>query len=194
MKKIHLGFTLIELLVTIAVIVIVVLIGVPQFRGVMESNRMISSLNRLSGDLNYARSEAIKRAMGVTVCSSSDQATCNTTNWSSGWIIFTDQNKDATINQNDALLRIGGPMPAGLTLKSTHFDNATHVEFLADGRARDENGDGNSDGTFVLCPQSANAKQAKALNVNNLGRVSVATDTTSDGTVNDVTNADVTCP
>lgn len=194
MKKSLLGLTLIELLVTVAVIAIIVLIGVPRFQGVMENNRMIANLNKLSGDLNYARSEAVKRSITVTICGSSNQASCNSTNWEDGWIIFTDQNKDAAINQSDTLLRVAQALPPGLTLRATNLDNLGHAEFLPDGRLRDENNDGTARGTFRLCPQDNNLQHARAVNINGLGRVSVATDTDGNGIVNDVTNTDVACP
>lgn len=196
MKKTLLGLTLIELLVTVAVIAIIVLIGLPRFQSLMESNRMTASLNRLSGDLNFARSEAIKRGQMVTVCGSDNASSCDTNLWEKGWIVFVDTNRDGqyTANTSDSLLRISQALPPGLTLRPTYFDSLAHVEFLPDGQLRDENNDGTAHGTFRVCPQDKNAKHALALNVNNLGRISIAIDTTNDGIVNDVTNADISCP
>jgi|SRR5690554_2812521 len=60
------GFTLIELLVTIALIVIVSLIAVPNFQGMIASNRAASDFNEILAGLKYARAEAIKCRGDVT--------------------------------------------------------------------------------------------------------------------------------
>ena len=60
------GFTLIELLVTLVVAIIIMTIAVPNFQGLIASNRVASDYNELLAGLNYARSEAIKCRSEVT--------------------------------------------------------------------------------------------------------------------------------
>ena len=60
------GFTLLELLITMSIAAIVLTIAVPSFRYVTNSNRIAGELNGLLGDLQFARSEAIKEGLGVT--------------------------------------------------------------------------------------------------------------------------------
>lgn len=66
------GFTLIELLVTIAVIIVTATIAVPNFKSLIERNRLSSDFNTILSSLNYARSEAVKRREDVTVQVSGD--------------------------------------------------------------------------------------------------------------------------
>ncbi|WP_192576422.1 GspH/FimT family pseudopilin [Halomonas lysinitropha] len=66
------GFTLIELLVTIAVIVIMATIAVPNFSSMIASNRLAAEYNNVLTGLHFARSEAVKRRNVVRAEISSD--------------------------------------------------------------------------------------------------------------------------
>lgn len=88
MKK-QSGFTLIELLVTIAILAILLGIGVPSFRSMVESNRIRTVSNDLVSALQLARSEAVKRGVPITLCSSNDQASCSGA-WANGWVVRND--------------------------------------------------------------------------------------------------------
>jgi type IV fimbrial biogenesis protein FimT len=85
------GFTMIEMLMTIAIAAILTALAVPSFRYITNANRIASELNGLLGDLQLARSQAIKDGRTVTVCQSSDGSSCtNSTSWQDGWIVFSD--------------------------------------------------------------------------------------------------------
>ena len=70
------GFTLLELMVTLAVASILAVIALPSFRDLLRKNQVSSANNALLADLSYARSEAITRGNIVSICPSSDGATC----------------------------------------------------------------------------------------------------------------------
>lgn len=85
------GFTLIELMVTIAVLAIVVTIAAPSFTTMINGNRSVALGEELATAFNYARSEAVKRGGRISICASSDGASCTAANtWTQGWIVFTD--------------------------------------------------------------------------------------------------------
>lgn len=76
------GFTLIELAVTVSVIGIVATIAIPGMQALINANRLSGASGELAAALQTARSEAIRRNARVTVCGSTDGATCaNTTAW-----------------------------------------------------------------------------------------------------------------
>jgi len=97
----------------LTVIGILMAVGVPSFKYVTNSNRVSSEVNSLLGDMMYARAEAIKEGINVSVCPSTDGATCfpvNSTAWQNGWIVFTDVNANGTVEatppNNDTVLRV----------------------------------------------------------------------------------------
>jgi type IV fimbrial biogenesis protein FimT len=104
------GVTMLELVIVMTVAAILMSIAIPSYRYVTNSNRIAAEVNGLLGDMQFARAEAIKEGQTVTVCVSSNGATClgaNTTTWQSGWIVFSDVNGDHIVtNGVDAVLRV----------------------------------------------------------------------------------------
>ncbi len=92
------------------IVAILLAIGVPSFQYVTTANRLSSDINGLLGDLQFARAEAIKEGITVSVCATIDQVSCTTNGavnvpWQTGWLIFTDTLPSGTINGNDRILR-----------------------------------------------------------------------------------------
>jgi type IV fimbrial biogenesis protein FimT len=124
------GFTLVEMVVVMTIAAILVGIGVPSFRYVTTSNRMSGEINGLLGDMQYARSEALKEGQIVTICSSIDGANCGNAPWDKGWFIFSDPTNAKT---GGAALRVQKGFLGGDTLQ---FDNgASAITFNREGFA-----------------------------------------------------------
>lgn len=102
------GFTLIELIVTIAVAIILATVAVPSFQTIIKNNKLATTANDLISGIALARTEAIKRGARVSMCASTDQATCSTsrTNWDSGWLVFTDPDADGVLDAGEELIRV----------------------------------------------------------------------------------------
>ncbi|MEO7052213.1 MAG: GspH/FimT family pseudopilin [Rhodanobacter sp.] len=85
------GFTLVELMVTIAVVAILLAIALPSFRNVIQRNRVASASNDLLASVSYARTTAINRGQLVSMCPSTDGASCTSAgkDFESGWIVYT---------------------------------------------------------------------------------------------------------
>lgn len=128
------GMTLIELLVVMTIAAILIGVGLPSFRYVTTSNRMSGEINNLLGDLQFARSEALKEGQTVTVCSSTDGNNCSSTSWELGWIVFSDPTAAQT-TANNLALRVQKAFLGGDTLK---FDNAINaISFNREGFANE---------------------------------------------------------
>jgi type IV fimbrial biogenesis protein FimT len=110
------GFTMVELLTVITIVAILFGLGLPSYQYVTNANRISSEVNGLLGDMQYARSEAIKEGQTVTVCSSSNSTTCaNSTSWRNGWIVFSDLNGNGVADAGEPILRVQRPFAVGDT-------------------------------------------------------------------------------
>jgi type IV fimbrial biogenesis protein FimT len=108
------GFTVTELVMVMTIIGILTAIGVPSFKYVTVSNRISSEINALLGDMQFARSQALKQGLSVTVCTSSNtnapNPTCSGGNvWNTGWIVFLDSNGSGQVDPGEQVIRIQPP-------------------------------------------------------------------------------------
>jgi type IV fimbrial biogenesis protein FimT len=121
------GFTLTEVIIVMLVLGILVAIGTPTFKYVTTSNRISNEINGLLGDMQFARSVAVKQGQTVTVCSSSNSMTtnptCNTGGatgiWQTGWIVFLDTNGDGQVESGETVIRTQPAFTSTDTLIST---------------------------------------------------------------------------
>ena len=95
----NLGFTLIEVIVTISVLGILLSIAVPSFSKMIERNRVSTGTNEFISALMLTRSEAVTRSLPMSLCVSSNGTTCNAAldDYSKGWLIFSDCDKDGAV-------------------------------------------------------------------------------------------------
>lgn len=183
------GFTIIELMLTVAVAAVVLALGVPSFVGSIRDNRLASQTNILLSAINFTRSEAVKLGnSNVTICGSSDSASCNSTNWEAGWIIFRDANGNGAVDGADIVLRIQEPLTGGNTLRPIGFSVASHVTFNNRGTTPQQ-------GTLKLC-DSRGASKARGVVINISGQARTATDDNvpNDNLINIHSGGNITCP
>jgi type IV fimbrial biogenesis protein FimT len=152
------GFTLVEIMISVAVVAVILTIGIPSFRFVTNSNRIAAEINGLLGDMQFARSEAIKEGQLVTVCVSTDQATCaNKTTWQSGWIVFSAG--------TNTVLRVQTPFSSTDTFVATN--NVGTVTFNREGYAI-----GIANGTLIsLHDITNNTNWIRCLSINLVGMI-----------------------
>lgn len=129
------GFTLIELMVTLSVAAILLTVGVPSFQEFIASNRLTSEINSFNAFLNLGRSEAIKGGRRVTLCASSNGASCaGSGGWEQGYLIYRDTNGDGSLGTGEPILRVGAPMRGNITLRGEESDVARTISFMPSGQ------------------------------------------------------------
>ena len=189
------GFTLMELLVAIALIAVVISLAGPSYQTVIVGSRLSAAINELQGVVSYARSEAVKQQGTITLCSTSDSATCtSSSSWTNGWLVFSDRNSDAIVDGTDTILKIGEQQKSGITVRLSGFNyGAGIIQFDADGSL---GGAAATSGSVIVCPQDNVVRDAKALvlYISGFARLSVDEDSPGNGVVELHSGADVTCP
>jgi type IV fimbrial biogenesis protein FimT len=129
------GFTLLELLVAVAILAIVTTVAVPSLRSLVERNRVTSLGNDLVHDLALARAEAVRRNSRVTVCRSATLAQCSRDGgWEVGWIMFADDDDDATRDDGEALLATRAAVDGPVRIRGD-ARVGDHVTYSSVGRA-----------------------------------------------------------
>jgi type IV fimbrial biogenesis protein FimT len=205
------GFTLIELVVTLTIAGILFAIAAPSMWGFLSSNRLTAQVNDLIADINFARSEAIKRNGTVVICKSDNPTAatpeCNETSsdpWETGRLIFLD-NEDKTAGitlnykyltaNNDVLLRIREPLEGDNTLRPNNSSVSTNLSnYLAYSKtglttlAAPTVGDGPH--RFKVCDKNG---KVRGLLLETTGRTSLVSDKAETFTWSE-TNYTLTCP
>ena len=151
------GFTLIEAMVVLVIAAILLVIGIPSFRDASVGSRLRDLANDLNASVQVARSEAIKRNVPVTLCRSTDGATCtDDDDWGQGWIIL----------EGAEVLQYQQPVATGYKVERTVGSGNILFQPI---------GVGASAATFVVCRADPLGKQERVVRVSATGSATVTT-------------------
>jgi len=170
------GVSLYDLIVTSAV-ASVLGIGAVGMASLVRDARMTTAVNQLMGDLSLARSESIKRRAVVTLCKSSDGATCTAAGgWQNGWIVFADDNDNQDVDADEAVIRVQQQLDGNLRLRYGETGKYRYVRYKPDGEVW-------PGATFSFCDRRGAAK-AKGVIVYWTGRPRVSSKTSEGKPIN----------
>ena len=106
------------MLVVCLLIGIFAMIALPDFAGMIKSERLVAQSNDLVSDIAFARAEAMQRGRQVAICPTEDQTSCGS-DWSRGRMIFLDDDRSGIFGARSAseeILRLRGPLAGGNSL------------------------------------------------------------------------------
>lgn len=170
-RRFHQGLSLIELMVTLTIVAILAAMAMPSFRDIANSSRAVGMANELVASLNFARSEAVKRGVAVTVCKTANpdaaSPSCTTAgDWASGWQTFTDSGTQGSVDGTDTRLRVKQPSGSnGSMIGDANFSN--YVTYLPSGASLGNGG--SASGSITICVGNIQYSVV----VNSTGRVHV---------------------
>ena len=107
------GFTMIEIIIVVAVMGVLLTIAVPSFVSFTSSQKVKTASFDLYAAMMFARSEAIKRKVTVTVAPASGD-------WKDGWTVVA--------------AGVAAPLRTQDSLSGVTFSGATSVVYRLDGR------------------------------------------------------------
>jgi len=167
------GFTLIELIVTTAIMAIMVSVGVPSFKNIMDDHKARISISTLRQTLQKTRNLALQKGQYALVCPLENKRCVG--DWSLPLSIFNDINSNLTLDDNEQLhVQVSNQSNYGYWQKKRVKQN--YIKFSPLGHAY------GSATTFLYCPNSKNEDIAKQLVINFQGRIRTNSYLNSDGT------------
>jgi type IV fimbrial biogenesis protein FimT len=183
------GFTLIELMVTLVIGAVLMMTAVPALTTYKRNAELTSASNTLIASISAARGEAMKRGMNAMVVPSDG------VNWSSGWLVFVDINRNYTYNSTDNTILSQSTIANTLTVTGTNVASGgtPYILFDASGFSRTKAG-GFSPVTLVIARNdvtgSAVYSEQRLLKIAQTGRVRTckpasASDSSCSATVED---------
>ena len=157
------GFTLIELMIVLVIAAILLAIGVPSFRALIQNQRMTTTVNEFFAAINLTRAEALQRGMQVTMA----PADTDGGDWTKGWVVFVDDNDNKRPDSNEKVIFTHGPVASGLGISSNIGSAPFFIGFSATGSIRMAANQKGGTISFTLDNQS------RLIRINFLGRARV---------------------
>jgi prepilin-type N-terminal cleavage/methylation domain-containing protein len=171
------GFTLIELMVTLSVLFVLAVVAIPNLGGFLLRSQHQQVVGDLVSSMAFARSEAIKRGVPVTMAAVSS----GSQRLQEGWRIFLDPERTATFDSATGsatvLLQQQDPYPAGEVLIGHVGSNALtansveYVHFDALGRSTTITGADGANSLTAIVVRYGDEKFKTALCIGWAGRV-----------------------
>ncbi|MEP6502376.1 MAG: GspH/FimT family pseudopilin [Betaproteobacteria bacterium] len=106
------GFTLIELAIVLAIAATLLRVAAPGMARTVAARALAAQVSEFMAALRFARSEAMKRGVAVTLCAAAPQpqaSACQVgrhADWRFGWVVFVDGGRRGTLEAGDTVLRV----------------------------------------------------------------------------------------
>ena len=175
------GFTLLELLIGLALIYILLALGAPSAKRIVDSHRIAADINHTSALLRFARTHAISQYETVKICPTTDYLNCSR-DWRSPLIVFADVNSNNVLDENETLLAARSPLAKQHKMKGP----VSPIRFF-------ESGENASPASLIICPVSNDVTLARAIYVSLQGRIRISIDYNGDGIHERIKKTNISC-
>jgi type IV fimbrial biogenesis protein FimT len=141
------GYSLLELLMTIAVAALLLELGLPSFSALKARNSQRVELDALFHAVHLARKASIVRRQVVSLCPSTDGASCAPgRDWSGGFLVFENSDRDEPPERDDGEILLHRHLASpsvkitanrqGFTLRATFLRATNGTLVVCDGAGR----------------------------------------------------------
>lgn len=129
------GVTLLELLTTLSTGLVLLGIGIPGWRVIVESNAVSTSRSQFQTVLAQGRMLAVKNQLPATICPTRDGDSCNGDfeAWHQGYILFVDRDGSRQREGDEPVIRWVQQVEAGVIIHSS--SGRRSIRFDGDGNA-----------------------------------------------------------
>jgi type IV fimbrial biogenesis protein FimT len=159
------GVTLVELLASCAVMLTVLALGLPALGSFVCLQDTVTATNAITTNLALARHAAVTSGQHVVLCPSSDGDHClSGFDWSDGWLVFEDANRNREHEADETRLAVTA-RPAERVRILTSRGRRRIVY-------RHNGGSGGSNVTFRIC-NTSDVTRSRRVIVNSTGRARV---------------------
>ena len=160
------GFTLIELLITMAIGTTLMLVAVPGFLDFQRNSRLSDAVSSFLSAANTARSNSMKQGFNSYLIPLDGG-----TNWSVGWMVYTDKNWSQTYDTGDEVVLRHDALDPDINISTTAGTSLAsgYLLFNGSGYPRMKDGSGTVNQTMVI--KSIQTLRASSIIVDVPGRV-----------------------
>lgn len=148
------GFTLLEIVIAITCLSILMIVAAPGMVEFVQTTHVKADSRLLQAHLMGARSRALNGSVPVLLCArgglSEVKCAFDTQNWSEGWILFSDDNRDNDVSPEE-VIKIADPRQHSKII----FNQHGRLRFFSDGTARSAG--------FYICAKHSSAHRHIAL-------------------------------
>ncbi|HYP69254.1 MAG TPA: GspH/FimT family pseudopilin [Variovorax sp.] len=133
------GLTVIELAFGLAILAVLLGLGIPAFRALLERHRISAAMFAVSSQFAAARMTAVSQRQVVALCPARGADACSGEgDWSGPWLMYRSRRRvSQPASSTDVLQRIPAPGRGALRLLSNTGRPALH--YLPDGRSPGSN-------------------------------------------------------
>lgn len=158
------GFTLIEMMVVLALMAIILGLGIPSFRNLIEKIAVESEAKMIVEGLRTARLTAIEEKTNVVLCASDNGTSCVNA-WDSGFIVYRDSDNSGTLNGTEEVL-FSHRFKDSVLVKTGSGQNQSFF-FNNNGWSP-----GSAD-SLLVCAEASTNRNAYAVIINRAGRLRI---------------------